>query len=292
MRSAWIMIGLTAPLMGCQALYMNVSPERMQQIRQSNIPRELQKTTMPEYVVEPPDILDVEVYETLPNRPITGERLVRPDGTIQLGFYGEVYVAGLTLREVKQKIIDHLRETEILGEALLKPENFFVDVSAYNSKVYYVQGAVGTPGRYPITGNETVLDAINLAGGIRADGAHYSMKLVRPAPPGSCCDQILPVKWEDVVQCGDTSTNYQLMPGDRIFVDVAPLVKADTVIARVTTPIERIINTIFLGQLTAVEFEVGRQDRVATRAAEFNLEATKVDRRRRQMGLPPLSGTP
>ena len=48
-------------------------------------------------VVEPPDVLLIEVLEALPGRPITGERLVRPDGTISLGFYGDVHVRGLTL---------------------------------------------------------------------------------------------------------------------------------------------------------------------------------------------------
>ena len=51
---------------------------------------------MSEYVVEPPDLLVVEVLEALPGRPISGERLVRPDGKISLGFYGDLYVAGLT----------------------------------------------------------------------------------------------------------------------------------------------------------------------------------------------------
>jgi polysaccharide biosynthesis/export protein len=35
-----------------------------------------------------------------------------------------------------------------------------VDVAAYNSKGYYVQGDVLVPGRLPFTGQETVLDAI------------------------------------------------------------------------------------------------------------------------------------
>ena len=65
---------------------------------------------MSEYVVEPPDLLRVEVLEALPGRPISGERLVRPDGKISLGFYGDVYVAGLSVAEIKEKIILHLRE--------------------------------------------------------------------------------------------------------------------------------------------------------------------------------------
>ncbi len=52
----------------------------------------------------------VEVLEALPGRPISGERLVRPDGNITLGFYGDVHVAGLTLPEVKEKIIHHLQK--------------------------------------------------------------------------------------------------------------------------------------------------------------------------------------
>src|SRR5262249_19518281 len=62
---------------------------------------------------------------------IRGEHLVRPDGTVSLGTYGSVQVAGLTLDRVKAAIEFHLSGT------LLKPE-VSVDVFAYNSKAYYV----------------------------------------------------------------------------------------------------------------------------------------------------------
>ena len=61
----------------------------------------------------------------------------------------------------------------------------FVDVTAYNSKNYYIQGDVAAPGKLPITGNETVLDAINYAGGLIPTAAPQNIRLVRPAPPGS-----------------------------------------------------------------------------------------------------------
>src|SRR4051812_46747581 len=76
---------------GCQTVK---TPE--ESIAKRNLPREFTKVSMPDYVIEPPDIIVVEVLEALPGRPITGERLVKPDGKISLGFYGEVYVAGLT----------------------------------------------------------------------------------------------------------------------------------------------------------------------------------------------------
>ena len=67
------------------------------------------KLALPEPTVEPPDILFVEVPDALPGRPITGDHLVRPDGKTSLGYYGEVHVAGLTVKEIKAKIALHLR---------------------------------------------------------------------------------------------------------------------------------------------------------------------------------------
>ena len=55
------------------------------------------------------DIVSVEVFETLPDHPITGERTVHSDGTIDLGCYGKVSVAGLTIVEAKERIVLHLR---------------------------------------------------------------------------------------------------------------------------------------------------------------------------------------
>lgn len=74
--------------------------------------------------IEPPDMLIVEVLEALPGRPIQGHRLVRPDGTVTLGFYGDVHVRGLTLLEAKEKIILHLRRylnDEVLGLHVVSP---------------------------------------------------------------------------------------------------------------------------------------------------------------------------
>ncbi len=62
------------------------------------------------YVVQPPDLVLVELLDGLPGRPISGERLVRPDGSISLGWYGDVDVKGLTVPQIKVAIIKHLRE--------------------------------------------------------------------------------------------------------------------------------------------------------------------------------------
>lgn len=239
---------------GCQTVR---TPE--EQIASTPIPRELNKMSMPEYVVGPPDLLIVDVLEALPGRPITGERLVRPDGTITLGFYGDVYVNGLTISEIKEKVIIHLRQflsDEVLGlvgvdangdPITIMPadsDRVFVDVAAYNSQVYYVQGDVAAPGRMPITGNETVLDAINYAGGLTPMASVPNVRLVRPAPPGSAEPQLLPINLAAIIQEGDTTTNYQLMPGDRIFVYRDPLVRLTIFVDRLAAPFNTVMSSI------------------------------------------------
>jgi RNA polymerase sigma factor (sigma-70 family) len=67
---------------------------------------------------KPGDRLRIEVLEALPGRPISGIRIVRPDGTISLGFYGDLEVAGLDRNEIKAKLVNHLRKyltDEFLG---------------------------------------------------------------------------------------------------------------------------------------------------------------------------------
>jgi len=268
-RAGWLALLACCAACGCQTVR---TPE--EKIANGNIPREFQKVSMPDYVVEAPDLLLVEVLDALPGRPISGERLVRPDGKITLGFYGDVYVAGLTLPEVKEKIILHLRKyisDETLGlididenqevmtdEKTNKPKmidpkdssRVFVDVTAYNSKNYYVLGDVLVTGRFPITGNETVLDAINYAGGLMPTAAPQNIRLVRPAPPGACCEQLLPVNLAAITSGGDPTTNYQLMPGDRLVVYRDPIVRFTVFLDRLAAPFQTVIGTTLQSAFT------------------------------------------
>lgn len=292
------------------------------------LPRELQKTTLPEYVIEPPDILlidairvvprapyhiqtldilSIDVAGALPDRPIQGSYIVEPGGTINLGIpYGIVRVEGLALSDVtetiKRHLLEQLREPDvsvslaqsaatqqIAGEHLVGPDGqvtlgsygkvyvagmtqaqaraaiethllrfldapqVAVDVFAYNSKVYYIvtQGAGLGDGvvRFPITGNETVLDAISQINGLEATSS-TRIWVARPAPYGAACDQILPVDWQAITQRANTATNFQLLPGDRVYVEQDHLTAIDTAIAKIISPMERVFGFTSLGTNT------------------------------------------
>jgi polysaccharide biosynthesis/export protein len=208
--------------------------------------RLVQSKSGPAPVVEPTDLLIVEVLEALPGRPVSGERLVRPDGTVSLGFYGDVHVAGLSLPEIKEKIVLHMQKyltDEVLG--LIVPDNetgetvidpstrkpkmivpkdsnrVLVDLTAYNSQVYYIEGDVYYPSRLSYTGNDTVLDVLHYVGGIMPSADRSQIRLVRSYPKGSPA-KVLPIDYEEITMGTDSTTNYQLLPGDRLVVPHRP----------------------------------------------------------------------
>jgi polysaccharide export outer membrane protein len=248
------------------------------------VPTELSMVTLPPYVVGPPDNLLVEVVQRakvpefgadgkqltdakgnpifvdgtqrLPVQPISGPTQIRPDGTINLGFWGSVQVAGLTLDQTAEAIREHLLRSKTLSELGTKPETLvvLVDVLAYNSKRYYVITDGGGYGEqmvsFPITGSETVLDALGYIYGLPSVASKRNIWVARRCPRPDQPWQILPVDWIGITQHGITTTNYQIMPGDRIYVKAQKIVTVDTALARFLSPIERLFGVTLLGANT------------------------------------------
>lgn len=198
------------------------------------------------------------VSVTLPNvsgkQVISGQHLVRPDGTVSLGVYGSVHVAGLSLGEVKYAVERHL------SRYINKPE-INVDVLAYNSQVYYVITDGGGFGeqvvRLPCTGNETVLDAISNIQGL-SQISSKRIWVARPAPAGAECAQVMDVNWSEITREGVTATNYQVLPGDRIYIAADHMIAFDNFVAKVTAPLERILGFTLLGNGTVRALQQGR----------------------------------
>lgn len=334
-----LLLSLTACLFNCGCVAPPVSTYGpFRQIAQAEIPRELQKATLPDYRIEPPDVLLIDVghnirpphdplqagdellvrvSNTLPIDPagdpvaaefkrinniyqiqangtidlgpeygsvevaglsmtdaqaavlrhlrdvvglekpqvsvsmpdvsgrqvISGEHLVRPDGSISLGVYGTLRVAGLTVQEAQHLVRNHL-------SAYIHNPDVRLDVAGYNSKVYYVitdGGGFGqTVDRLAYTGNETVLDAVAQVQGL-SDVSSKQIWIARPAPAQCPAPQILAVDWRAITEAGVTTTNYQLFPGDRIYIKADHLISLDNFVAKLTTPVERVFGVILLG---------------------------------------------
>ena len=332
-RSCWLQISCLLVLLvsasGCRTVYPGRNPDGPKPNIPIVTPREQAKVTLPDYIIEPPDVLAIEAISLVPKNPyhlrpldvvsvftsglpeedviageytlqpngtiqlgrslgsqpaagmtvleleeslrqkleqefkefkiwitllqmssqqqVAGEHLVAPDGKVNLGIYGRVRVVGMTIEEAQAEIASHL------SQFLENPE-IAVDVRGFNSKVYYVitQGAGLGDGVVilPAKGNETVLDAIGQIQGLQSNSS-TRMWIARPGYNECGGDQILPVDWLAVTQRGDIKTNYQILPGDRLYVSEDKLVALDTAMGKIISPFERLFGVTLLGTQTS-----------------------------------------
>ena len=193
-------------------------------------------------VLAKPEV-SVQLAKTAGTQPITGQYLIGPDGTINLRQYGLLHVAGKTVVEIRLDLQKHMSQWFDSPEAS-------VDVIAYNSKVFYVitegAGLGDNVRRVPITGNETVLDALSAVNGL-SQVSSTQIWIARPAPGGFGCEQILPVDYDGISKGGSAATNYQIMPGDRVFIAEDNVSAFSNFLTKVTMPVERLLGVTSLG---------------------------------------------
>jgi protein involved in polysaccharide export with SLBB domain len=187
-----------------------------EELREANagildVPRELARQPLPLYTVELGDVLSVQPVDATSPVRLPADQTVLPDGTIHFGEYGQVQVFGRTLPEV-EGVVHAVVAAKTPGVGAIAAR-----LVSRPSKVFYVLGEVNAPGAFPLHGRETVLDAILEAGGLTQRASHDNIILSRPSHPDEC-RTVLPVCYDQIVQLGDTTTNYQIAPGDRVFV--------------------------------------------------------------------------
>jgi protein involved in polysaccharide export with SLBB domain len=177
----------------------------------SDVARELDKVVSGSYTVEPGDVLLAQPASLDSPVRLPGDQPVLPDGTIQLGRYGHVQVAGKPVEAIQSEV------NAFIHAQVPECGPIVVRLVTRESKVFYVLGEVNAPGSFPLKGRETVLDAIVAAGGLNSNASRRGIILTRPTAPNSC-RVVLPVHYNAIVQVGDTTTNYQIRCGDRVYV--------------------------------------------------------------------------
>lgn len=110
-----------------------------------------------DYRIGPNDVIDIRV-ENMPE--LTQTFRVTAAGTFLLPFIGRVSAAKKTTEELAQLIADSLR-----GDYLKDPR-VSVSVKEFNSRSFFIQGSVRSPGVFQIEGRPTMLELLTLAGGL------------------------------------------------------------------------------------------------------------------------------
>lgn len=140
---------------------------------------------------------------------------VQPDGFISLQSAGDVYVQGLTVRE----LVDAVKKAygHILHDPIVD-----VDLVDFQRPFFTVLGQVGKPGQYDLRYDTTVTQAIAIAGGFEKT-AKTQVFLYRSVSANWA--EVRELKIKDFLQGKNISEDLHLRPGDMLFVPEKTITK-------------------------------------------------------------------
>ena len=158
-----------------------------------------------EYHLSVGDLVEITVYDELD---LTKVVRVSADGNISYPLLGNIYVVGLTAKELQSNI------TELLAKDYLVNPQVAVFIKEH-SKVS-VLGQVKNPGAYELKSSLTVIGAIALAGGFTERANTALIKLVRRGNEGK---QEFIINVQEITEKGYRKKDMVLMPNDLIMVE-------------------------------------------------------------------------
>ena len=179
------------------------------------------------YILGPGDVLGIKFVGI---GELSGNYVILRDGNIQLPLLGTQNISGLTLDQAKDKLID------LYKDDLIRPEIYLTLNSARPLRVSLI-GELQRPGSYTFTkgegskvknsasagttisGFQTVVDAIQKAGGLTFDADITRVKLYRKLPGDKGGFKKTELDLLDMIKTGNQKNNPILFDGDTIQID-------------------------------------------------------------------------
>jgi polysaccharide export outer membrane protein len=174
----------------------------------------------PDYRVGPQDVLLVTVFD---EPALTGKYTVDADGTFTFPLIGRIEAGGLALRAIQEAL------TIRLADGYIKKPQVRIEVEQYRSQSVFVIGEVRNPGKYPLSGRMTLIEALAQAGSTTAAASHEVL-VIHAAGDRQGDAPLLPDRASSAdtvrvsipdLQSGKLSQNVVLGDGDTIFVPKA-----------------------------------------------------------------------
>ena len=162
-----------------------------------------------EFVLGPSDVLHINVWK---NPDLSGDTIVRPDGTITLPLVGDIHAAGRTSAEIRTEL------TQRLG-TFIKDDSAVVTVAvtSINSYRFTMSGNVERPGTYNSSHYVTVSEAMALAGGPNRYADPEETVVIRTDTTKGATRRI-PIDYPSMLSGKRPEQNIALLPGDVIYV--------------------------------------------------------------------------
>jgi len=184
------------------------------------------------YTLGTNDVLTITVQR---HPELSGKYTINTEGKIQFEFVGDILLSGMTKEQAGMVIIKRL------GKYIIRPDVTVV-ISEYNSKLVYVVGEVGIPGKIYMRGDTiTVRDALLAANLPQLTAATEKATLFTPSDSGKVI--LRKVNVYDLLYKGDLRQNYVMSPGDTLYLPATLWAKIARFINPVTQPISQAAGT-------------------------------------------------
>jgi protein involved in polysaccharide export with SLBB domain len=126
-----------------------------------------------DYVVGPQDVLKVTVFD---EPTMSGTYRVDTDGSFQYPMLGRVVAGGRSLRDIEQMLKTKLED------GYIKRAQVAVDVDQFRSRSVFIVGEVRSPGKYPMSGQMSLIEALAAAGSTTPTASSEVLVLRSPDP--------------------------------------------------------------------------------------------------------------
>ena len=175
------------------------------------------------------------------NQPeFSGDFAINFDGRIQYNYLGDLPIAGLTKYEVQQVM-------EKLLAKYIRVPSVSVQIMAYNSKVVYVIGEVGHPGKFIMRGDVIKLREAILAAGLPTHDAALSR--VHVIKPDLNDPRVRVVNIKRILYKGKLKDDVDLYPGEIVVVPSTVLSKVNDFLGSLLSPVSRAASAAALAAL-------------------------------------------
>jgi len=179
-----------------------------------------------QYTLGVEDVIEISVLRHLE---VSGEYIINAEGKIQYEFLGDIKIEGMKKNEVRNVL------TQRLSEYIISPE-VMIKITGYNSKIVYVIGEVGSPGKIYMRGDTiTVREALVQAGLPLLTGKVKESKLITPSASGKVERKVIDIN--KLLYEGDLRENLVMKPGDTLYIPPTFMAKAMRAITPITQPI-------------------------------------------------------
>lgn len=134
---------------------------------------------------------------------------VQPDGCVMLKDAGLIAAEGLNLQEFSQAV-------QKAYTGYLHDPQVAVALKDFERPYFIVGGDVGKPGKYELRGDTTVLEAVEIAGGLTQQAKHSQVVLFRRVHDELVEARLLNLK--KMLRESRVKEDAHLQPGDMVFV--------------------------------------------------------------------------